>query len=166
MRSASVWRKKKKEKKVDQGVTWVKYKGVEAPVERTRRSEDWFHLRRWLPYYNSLFLIIHLDAMPSASDASLYAVEISHGAPDLPNRKPRQASRKEEYTYRETSLSVIWLGTFSPELCLRKVKVIFFPMYAAQAGRKKRIWFGPSWCYRVIYQTNALSLLGFAVWIF
>lgn len=54
---------------------------------------------------------------------------------------PTGLQREEEYTYRETSLSVIWLGT-SPELCVRKVEVIFFP-HACSSGRKEKenmIW--------------------------
>lgn len=77
--------------------------------------------------------------------------------------KPHRTPGEEEYTYRETSLSVIWLGTFFSELCVHKDEVIFFPMHAAQAGRKKRIWFGPAWCCRVIYQPNASLPLGFSV---
>lgn len=57
-------------------------------------------------------------------------------------RKPHRAPSEEEYTYRETSLSVIWLGTFSPELCVRKDEVIFFP-HACSSGREEKenmIW--------------------------
>lgn len=55
---------------------------------------------------------------------------------------PTGLQREEEYTYRETSLSVIWLGTFFPELCVRKVEVIFFP-HACNSGREEKenmIW--------------------------
>lgn len=139
----------------------------EAPAERTRRSEDWFHLRLWLPYYNSLYLIIHLDAMPSASDASLYAVEISHEAPDLPRRKPQRAPKGRRIHLQGNIIicDLAW-DHLSRIVCTQSRGNFFSPMHAAQAGRKKRIWFGPSWCYRVIYQPNASSPLGFAVWIF
>lgn len=49
----------------------------------------------------------------------------------------------------------------SPIVCTQSQGNFFPPhMHAAYSGRKKRIWFGPSWCYRVIYQPNALSPLG------
>lgn len=89
----------KEKKKRERGIT---RSGCDlSKVRRSPRAQrrgrgdpkDWFHLRLWLPYYNSLYLIIHLDAMPSASDASLYAVEISHEAPDLPRRKPQRAPK-------------------------------------------------------------------------
>lgn len=79
---------------------------------------------------------------------------------------PDGLQREEEYTYRETSLSVIWLGTFSPELCVRKVEVIFSPscMQLRQGGKReydldpadaagsfisrtaRRLW-GPVWIF-------------------
>lgn len=48
-------------------------------------------------------------------------------------------------------------------VCTQSRGNFFPPMHAAQAERKKRIWFGPGWCCRVIYQPNASSPLGFGV---
>lgn len=102
--------------------------------------------------------------MPSASDAFLYAAEILHEAPDLWRRKPHQAPKGRRIHLQENIIicDLAW-DPLSRIVCTQSRGNFFSLMHAAQAGRKKRIWFGPGWCCRVIYQPNASSPLGFSV---
>lgn len=84
--------------------------------------------------------------------------QISHDA------NPTGLWREEEYTYRETSLSVIWLRTLSPELCVRKVAVIFFPpCMRLRQGRKREYDLDPADAAGSFISWMPRRLLGFGV---
>lgn len=110
----------------------------EAPAERTRRYEDWFQLRRRLPYCTSFYRIIHLNAMPSASDSPLYAVEISHKAPDLPCRKPHRALKGRRIHLQGNIIicDLAW-DPLSRIVCTQSRGNFFPPCMRLRQGRKR-----------------------------